>query len=285
MIRLITQLWLLALSASVVAIEAGDDANSELLAGQVAAAALNQQSAPLLAAKNELSFKQAYQIQTMAVKQQLGKLPLLGFKAGLTTRAAQQKFGVVQPVAGVLLGSLPEISSNGRFSIMSSDFIRPMLEAEIGFRLNRSVSEPVTDIEQLKTWVREIRPVVEVPDLSFAQPGAATGLDIVVNNVMAKQVIAGTAMPLASLNINAVAVSVYKNKQLVLTGKGSDVLGDQWLALQWLINQTLVNGWKVGPEHLLITGALGKMLPAGPGDYRLDYGSLGVVEFSMLSVE
>jgi 2-keto-4-pentenoate hydratase len=80
-------------------------------------------------------------------------------------------------------------------------------------------------------------------------------------------------------------VSGHKNQQLILGGIGADAMGDQWLALQWLINQTLANGWEINPDHLLITGAIGKMLAADPGHYRIDYGPLGIIEFTMTPIE
>ena len=74
---------------------------------------------------------------------------------------------------------------------------------------------------------------------------------------------------------------VDKNGQLILTGRGSDAMDDQWQALQWLINHSLQQGYRLEAGQLFITGALGKMLTAELGDYRASFGELGELRFTI----
>ena len=40
-------------------------------------------------------------------------------------------------------------------------------------------------------------------------------------------------------------------------------------------------GWRLEPGYIVITGALGKMLPGKPGKYVADYGSFGKIAFEI----
>ena len=40
-------------------------------------------------------------------------------------------------------------------------------------------------------------------------------------------------------------------------------------------------GWTIEPGHILLTGALGKMVPGKTGKYIADYGPLGKIAFEI----
>ncbi len=235
--------------------------------------------APVLSTHNTLTLKQAYQIQTLAVKQRLGAVAPAGFKAGLTSTSAQEKFAVKQAVAGVLLFKANHKTAQGRYVVDSNDFNNMMLEAEVGFRIKTAITERITDIETLKRKVDSVLPVVEFPDLSFDQPKALQGVDIIANNVIAKQFISGDELDPEALDVNALNIHIQKEGRLILEGQSRDAMGDQWQALLWLVNQTIDSGWQINSGQVMITGAIGKMLPAQPGFYQVDYGPLGQVSF------
>ena len=86
---------LLSLLVFAQEVYAGDDVK------QVIEAVNQQRLMPQFG--DQLDVESAYQLQTMAVENLLAGQRPDGFKAGLTSRSAQEKFAVKQPVAGVLL--------------------------------------------------------------------------------------------------------------------------------------------------------------------------------------
>ncbi|ARN73208.1 hypothetical protein [Oceanicoccus sagamiensis] len=172
-------------------------------------------------------------------------------------------------------------AEEGRFVVNAQDYNNLMMEAEIGFRLNVAVKEPVTDIEALQLMVAKVLPVVELPDLAFDKPDALQGVDIIANNVVAKRYITGIEVALETLDLNDLRIEIQKDGGLLLEGDSSDAMGDQWQALLWLVNQTLANGWEIEPGQLFITGAIGRMLPAKVGFYQINYGALGQLDFNV----
>jgi 2-keto-4-pentenoate hydratase len=228
----------------------------------------------------QLDVETAYRLQTMAVTTLLAGQRPDGFKAGLTSKSGQEKFAVKQPVAGVLLaGTSMAADSEDGYVIHARHDSRLMLELEIGFQLKEAVTRPINDVAVLKTLVKAIYPVIELPELGFQHMPDLLGTDIIANNVAARKYILGARLASLPADINVLPVKLYRNEQLILEGLGSDAMGDQWQALGWLINQSLANGWLIEPEQILITGALGKMLPAQPGNYRAHFSELGRIEW------
>jgi 2-keto-4-pentenoate hydratase len=123
--------------------------------------------------------------------------------------------------------------------------------------------------------------VIELPDMGFADMKQLKGVDIIAANVAAKQFILGQEKAVEEVDLNAVMVSLSLDDQEVNTGKGKDALGDQWQAALWLVNTMIKQGWKLEPGYIVITGALGKMLPGKPGKYVADYGSFGKIAFEI----
>lgn len=251
------------------------------LAGQLAGVAMAGEPGLVLSADYKIDIESAYRIQSVAVRQRINDREPDGFKAGLTSTAAQQKFSFMQPVSGVLLPGSRLKQQQQRYRIDRQGFNRLMLEAEFGFRMAEVITARVDSIESLKTKVAAVLPVVELPDLAVNQPGHLQGVDIITNNVMARVYIAGDDQVVGRLDLNNIRVTVERSGAVILQASGSDAMGDQWRALLWLVNRTIDSGWQIQPGQLLITGALGKMLPASPAGYRVDYGPLGQIDFTI----
>lgn len=226
----------------------------------------------------ELDVPMAYTIQKAYVGKLLANDKIAGFKAGLTSQAGQQKFGVNAPVAGVLLtsGKLAD-----GVTVDTAKFAALMLETEIGYVLGKPITQPVKDVAELQAAVKGVMPAIELPDLGFTDMKNLKGVDIIAANVSARQMIVGQERPVAGVDVNAITLSLTLNGQEVNKGKGTDALGDQWQAALWLVNTMVAQGWTLEPGAVLITGALGNMLPGKPGNYVADYGDFGKITFTI----
>ena len=61
--------------------------------------------------------------------------------------------------------------------------------------------------------------------------------------------------------------------------QASDLLGDQWQALLWLVNRVVELGYVIELGQLLLTGALGPAHPAKQGDYVATFTGMGEIRF------
>ncbi|TQV88422.1 2-keto-4-pentenoate hydratase [Aliikangiella coralliicola] len=222
---------------------------------------------------------QAYKVQQKYVKLRSGKDPIAGYKAGLTSTAGQQKFNVSQALSGVLFAS-GHVADPHTVSLKSAGKL--MLETELGFILAKPIKQPVKDIVQLKQAFESVVAVVELPDIGFEQPKKITGVDLIAANVASHQFIIGEKKPLNKIvNINQLTTRLSHDNQVQFNGKAIDALGDQWQALLWLTNQLVSQGHQLSAGDLLITGALGKMIPAQPGNYLAEFDQLGQIQFTV----
>lgn len=242
-------------------------------------ARLQQQLAPVITDDSQAILDEsAYLWQTQVNKRLLSGGAPAGFKAGLTTKSAQQKFKVDSAVAGVLLQA--PLLAVDQPVLMLSDYHRMMIEMELGYTFKKRIEHPVT-ITELKSLVATVMPAIELPDLAFDKPAKLQGVDIIANNVIAKRFIVGNQMAVTQATVNQYSTRLFYQDQLVLSAHSAEVMKDQWQALLWLVNRTVSNGWIIEPGQVLITGAIGNMVPAAKGEYRADFSNLGQIVFTV----
>ena len=237
------------------------------------------QPIPVLSTQSPLiDVKTAYQIQHAYVRKRLADEKIVGFKAGLTSEAGQKRFGVDAPLAGVLFKSGKQAIGS---TIGLSSFKDLRIETEIGFVIEKAITQPMKDVAELQEKIQTAMPVIELPDLGFADMNHLQGVDIIAANVAAAQFIVGKEKGVEDLELNAISVTLSLDGNKVNSGQGADALGAQWNAALWLVNTMVEQGYSIAPGNIIITGALGKMLPGKPGKYIADYGSFGEISFEI----
>ncbi|MCP5051217.1 MAG: 4-oxalocrotonate decarboxylase [bacterium] len=259
----------------------GSDAETRRLAKILLEAHRGGRAIPVLSIQSPLlDVPSAYRVQILYVHLRAASDPVAGFKAGLTSTASMKRFGMQNPVAGVLLTSgktvshLPVQRDSPGISVM-------MIETEIGFLVGKPIRHRVQSIAALKNYIRHVAPVIELPDLGFTDITKIKGPDIIAANVGAAKFMVGTPQDTHGLNLDTIEITLRHNGKIVNRGKGGGTLNGQWNAALWLVNTMVDHGWRIEPGHLLITGALGKMIPAKPGKYSADYASFGSIDFEI----
>ena len=218
---------------------------------------------------------QAYALQ----KGYLAKLgdTIIGHKAGLTSKPAQDKFKAPGPARGCLTRSM-EFKGG---VVDGKHYSKMFLEVEIGYVLARDIKAPVK-AASAPGLVARVLPVVEVPDINFATMKGLTFQDLVAANVGARGFVTGAArLKPDQVDVNKVTGQLFKDgKSLGPPAPGTACLGNQWEALAWTINNALTHKAPLKKGMLIITGSMGKMYPGGPGLYKAVYtGGLGEVSF------
>lgn len=93
--------------------------------------------------------------------------------------------------------------------------------------------------------------------------------------------IVGSKREVDRLDVNSLRVVLKRDAEIVNRDQGKDALGGQWQAALWLVNTMVKQGWKIEAGHILLTGALGRMVPGKPGKYIADYGNFGSISFTI----
>ncbi len=214
----------------------------------------------------------AYRVQQALVAELAKQDQISGFKAAVSSRAAQQAQGLDGPLYGVLFGSGEYHAGD---AVDSGRFHRCMMETEIGFLVLQPVTH-VPPMAELGALVSPI-PMLEFAEVGYADPGAMRPLDLIAGNSASSCYLVGKRD--REIDPNEVTVSLSLGADLVYEGRGRDAMDDQWFAVSWLMEKVLGAGYEILPGHYLMTGSLGRPVPCKPGDYKADYGDFGRIDF------
>lgn len=221
-----------------------------------------------------LTIESAYRVQRELVRRQLAGSRPVGFKAGLTSSASQARFKASGPIAGVLL-----IEPSETPRVLQLSKLRGLnIETEVALRVSAPIRRRLAGVEEMKRHVDGIAPAIELPNLDYTTPAQLTAADIVASNVAAAYFIVGAFETPQRRDPNEVAPRLTCAGKEVNAGNARDALGDQWQAALWLVNTMVEQGWSIEPGHILMTGALGRMIPAQPGHCVASFGTWDTLE-------
>jgi 2-keto-4-pentenoate hydratase len=239
----------------------------------------NQQTFPLLSEKYpSLKRPTAYAIQRLYVRERIGNEKIAGYKAALTSAGARKQLNADRAATGVLFGTGWKDSG---VTIRASEFQYPLIETEIGYVIKKPILDKLRSVSDVRSYIYGVVPAIEIPDLGYKSLEAVKLEDFVATNSASASFILGDPVGVKYLDTNTTTVSLRKNGQVINTGVGSDAMGNQWEALYWLINHIIDQGYTIGEGQVLLTGALGEVLPCEPGSYEADFGNVGTVSFTV----
>ena len=187
-----------------------------------------------------------------------------GYKAGLTSAPAQERFGVEQPVSGVLLHGM--LLQDGAM-VPTPYGARPVFEADLVVTVSDSaINQAMTPDDVLKS-LSDVRPFIELPDLVVENPSTLQGPQIAAINVGAKLGVLGAAVPveqtpefLTALSDMTVTMTDQNGNELS-SAPGSIVLGHPLNAVLFLIDR----GVELRPGDIVSVGSIGPLLPPQSG--------------------
>lgn len=221
----------------------------------------------------QLTLDEAYALQHAFVN--ACGATICGYKAALTSSAAQRSMGIDFPIVGALFAS-GDFTHTGAISAS----MPLLLEVEIGFTTARAISQPVTPDDVLDA-MSEPMAMVEIAAPNLTPP--TQGLDLVATNAASYGFLIGAvdAIGAPEDDLDSTVATLYRQDERVLSGRVGDVLGGQRNALAWLINEVLARGYRIDAGQLLMTGSIGGMCPASPGRFHAEWGNLARLTFDI----
>lgn len=223
----------------------------------------------------------AYEIQKIITnkKVQLGE-EICGFKVGLTSLAVQKQLGVDQPDFGVLWKS-KEIENYG--SVFMSELMQPKAEGEIAFILSKEILEMPTGREDfLANYVACIAPSIELVGSRISNWDIRI-VDTVADNASASHFILGDKIEdFSGFDFVGCEMQLKKNNQVTSEGNGAACMGNPIDAALWLIHTLLISNTKIAEGSVILSGALGPMVPCESGDiFEVHISGMNTVKFNL----
>jgi 2-keto-4-pentenoate hydratase len=203
-----------------------------------------------------------------------------GRKIGLTSVAVQHQLGVDQPDFGVLFDDM-EFCEGAE--IPMGRLIQPKAEAEVAIVLGRDL--PAGRNHSFADLIRATAfalPAIEIVD-SRIRDWNIKFLDTVADNASSGlYVLGGRPMPLTTIDVRSIPMTMSINGDVASTGSGAACLGHPLNAARWLANALSSRGVDLYEGDVIMTGALGPMKAIAPGDtVTADFGPLGNVTTTM----
>jgi 2-keto-4-pentenoate hydratase len=183
---------------------------------------------------------------------------VVGAKIGLTSPAVQAQLGVDSPDFGVLFDDMARSEAE---PIDTAGLLQPRIEAEVAFVLAADITDPDRAADSVAYAVAAL----EIVDSRIA------GWDITLPDTVADNassalfVLGARPVPLADLVPADVTMALTVDGTEVSTGTGKACLGDPLLALAWLARTSVANGQPLRAGQVVLSGALGPMVPVTPG--------------------
>jgi len=111
-------------------------------------------------------------------------------------------------------------------------------------------------------------------------------VDTIANNGSSALFVLGSAVVAAAdLDFASRTMQLTEDDVVVSSGQGSDCLGSPLNALRWLAWTAAANGSPLRAGHIVLSGALGPMVPVRPGGrYAAEIDGIGTVEVSFAEV-
>lgn len=227
-----------------------------------AAAATRTPCAPIRDLIGREDIDAAYQIQSRNIDALVKSgRTVVGRKIGLTSPAVQKQLGVDQPDFGVLLDDFNVSDDN---AVDSSRLLQPRIEAEIAFVLSADIDQPIT-AKQAPSFVDRVFASFEIVDSRIADWNISLA-DTVADNASSGLYVLGASISCSDApDLAQVTMTMTANGDPVSEGKGLDCLGSPWEALVWLANTSLSYGSPLHAGEVILSGALGPMVPVTPG--------------------
>lgn len=217
----------------------------------------------------------AYAVQSLGIERRLADgRRVVGRKIGLTSPAVQAQFGVYSPDYGVLLD---DMVSADREPLELSRFIQPRVEAEVAFVLGRDLDSPTTHVADVVRSTEFVLPAIEVVDSRIAGWDIRIA-DTIADNASSGAVVLGTApRRLEGLDLADAGMRLDFDGEPVSTGSGAACLGSPVVAVAWLARAVAAHGRPLRAGEVILSGALGPMVPARSGVFHARIAGLGEV--------
>ncbi|MEJ8859160.1 2-keto-4-pentenoate hydratase [Variovorax robiniae] len=220
--------------------------------------------APLRDSYPGMTARDAYEIQRINMEHRVaGGHRIVGRKIGLTARAVQAQLGVDQPDFGVLF---EDMGYGDGEPVPLSALQQPKIEAEVAFVLGRDLNTAMPSQIDVMGAIEYALPALEIVGSRIANWNIKF-VDTVADNASSGAYVLGsTPRRLAEIDLRLCGMVMNLRGEPVSVGAGAACLGNPINAVVWLARTMVLLGQPLRAGDLVLSGALGPLVPVSPGD-------------------
>ena len=213
----------------------------------------------------DMDWQDAYDIQWEIRRRKLERgNRMVGFKAGLTSRAKMQQMGIDQSVWGFLADYFA-VDDGGTARI--DELIHPKVEPEIAFVLGKPLQGPGCHIGSVLAATDFILPAIEIVDSRYRNYDFDLPSVIADNCSSSRFVLGSRAVRPDALDLRTLGVVMEVNGEIVSTGAGAAVLGHPAASVAMIANQLTERGEEIPAGAVILTGGVTEAVAVKTGDH------------------
>jgi 2-keto-4-pentenoate hydratase len=219
----------------------------------------------------------AYAVQNVMTERRLaGGRRLVGRKIGLTSIAVQKQLGVDQPDYGMLFDDMDVPLGD---VIAWSRVHQPKVEAEVAFIMRNDLDDERLTSADILASIEYAVAAIEVVGSRIANWDIQI-VDTIADNASADLFVIGHEVrKLDQIDIVGANMTMTRRNDRVSTGKGAACMGSPLTSVLWLAKTSARLGRPLRRGDLVLSGALGPMSAASPGDvFEAQIDALGRVQ-------
>lgn len=212
----------------------------------------------------DMTIEDAYAVQSAFVDRRLAAgETVVGKKIGATSKAVQEAIGVFEPDFGILTSGMA-LPDDARIDL--GTLIQPRAEAEIAFILKSDLVGPGITATDVLAATDHVRACFEIVDSRI------TGWDIRILDTVADNASCGVfvlgdrKVDPRDVDLSLAGMVLERAGEPVATGAGAAVQGSPLNSVAWLANRLGSLGTPCKAGDVILSGALGPMIPVGDGD-------------------
>jgi 2-keto-4-pentenoate hydratase len=206
----------------------------------------------------------AYAVQERNTKGWLAEgRRIVGRKIGLTSAAVQKQLGVDQPDFGILFEDMA--SANGE-PIPFATLMQPKAETEVALVLEKPLTRERHSIADIVAATAYAVAAIEIVGSRIANWDIRLADTIADNASSGRFVLGPRRVRLADVDLVGCTMVMERRGTQVSSGSGAACLGNPLNAAVWLADIMVKNGRALEAGDVVLTGALGPMVAAEPGD-------------------
>lgn len=218
----------------------------------------------------------AYAVQEVNTQRALDQgRRLVGRKIGLTSVAVQKQLGVDSPDFGMLFA---DMAYGDGEAIPAGLLIQPKVEAEIALVIHQDLTQQKHSYADIINATAYALPAVEIVD-SRIENWKISLIDTVADNASSAAFILGSKpVKLENLDLVNCKMVMTRGEEVVSQGVGKACLANPLNAAVWLADEMVKRGRPLLAGDIILTGALGPMVVAHPGDeFKVEIDGFGSV--------
>jgi len=188
---------------------------------------------------------------------------LVGRKIGLTDKSVQKQLGVDEPDYGMLFADMAVADGE---ELQAQELLQPRVEAEVAFRLARDLRCEQLTMADVIDAVDFVVAAIEIVGSRVARWDIKITDTVADNASSGRYVLGNEPHRLGDFDSRLCGMVMERRGEQVSLGAGVACLGNPLNATLWLAKKMAAIGRPLRAGDMVLSGALGPMVPVTPGD-------------------